>query len=384
VLRRRWILIAVFVILLAAGSLYFGTHHRRSTLLPLATQVPLPAGMLLDNYQWRSDHELITREDVRPNLNDDIMAGRTTARTRDYRVVTIDSGTAAKTILSAFTLSSSWRADDGKIYPYDLDYWTDDAGRISSDGRWTIWVEMHRYHIVGSNGRHFIVANPASRLFHHVDYMPYFINSKVAWMAGRDEWAEVRNDSAGVPHIKVHSVDGKVLREAALGLLKAMSAHDVAYPVMLGVTPSNHALIWDENDKLVDIDLMSPTLPQRVLTLRKPAEGELLDVILSPDGKRLALRTHVNPKHFVFPSWLGWVPPLLQDSVQPLGTHIVWTSDLDGSHLREVGRETLSEDPLIRSSAYNSDRTFSSFRWLPDGKRLSFMYDEKLWTVSAQ
>ena len=48
----------------------------------------------------------------------------------------------------------------------------------------------------------------------------------------------------------------------------------------------------------------------------------------------------------------------------------LWVSNLDGSRMKELG--------YVKGIAF-----IPSLRWLPDGKRMSFIYDKALYTVPA-
>jgi hypothetical protein len=56
----------------------------------------------------------------------------------------------------------------------------------------------------------------------------------------------------------------------------------------------------------------------------------------------------------------------------------LWVSQLDGSQMHKIGHvaELLEDDDA-------TDFLLSDLQWLPDGKRLSFEYNDGLWTVPA-
>lgn len=98
------------------------------------------------------------------------------------------------------------------------------------------------------------------------------------------------------------------------------------------------------------------------------------DVVLSPHGDRLAWLIHVVEKPSSIITFLAkWF-----SSMHPVSRYVLklYTSRLDGSDVQEIGYMEIKGKP----SATNLPRLL---RWLPDGKRLSFVYQGALWTVPA-
>jgi hypothetical protein len=65
------------------------------------------------------------------------------------------------------------------------------------------------------------------------------------------------------------------------------------------------------------------------------------------------------------------------DTLPPEHVVGLWVSDLDGRNLREIGH--LALHPAANSDTDGPDP--EDVQWLPDGKRLSFLYKQALWIV---
>ncbi len=104
----------------------------------------------------------------------------------------------------------------------------------------------------------------------------------------------------------------------------------------------------------------------------------VIGLVLSPRGDRLAWRIHESGRG-------SWLPGFLQDVLVRLSRWEwiprerpsvgLWVSNVDGSNMRLIGRErTTSQTP----------RGFDGLCWSPNGTRLLFRLDDRLYTVSAK
>ncbi len=276
-------------------------------------------------------------------------------------------------------LAQLYSPPKGKQVPYPGKLvFGDDNGRTSPDGKWTIWDADHSYEIVSTAGAtHFRVANPMSRAEHPFDTNPYVYRSGVVWTYNGDRWVEIRPDSKFVPHLYLHELTGKIVSQTVLGPPKPQDFQGDNTPVgpmIVGVTPSNHVVLWDLGSTLIDADLNASPIIVRRYAVKVPSEGTLLDVVLSPDGKTLLWRTHLRSRF----TWAASTLKRLHLHI-PFGTHILWLSDAHGSHMRELARESADEPEIM--SYDNSDYTFYSFRWTPNSRNISFIYDNSIWVM---
>ena len=98
-----------------------------------------------------------------------------------------------------------------------------------------------------------------------------------------------------------------------------------------------------------------------------PANMDVQQVVLSPDSSRLAWKFSVKPLP------LGLKAAINSGYVRRSSpvTAGLWVSDLNLNHLREIGMVDSRDDHI------------TSLRWTPDGKSLSFVDGDALYTVPA-
>jgi len=145
---------------------------------------------------------------------------------------------------------------------------------------------------------------------------------------------------------------------------------------IVGVTPADVVIISRQRGAVLD-DVLAVDVrasPPRVskLTVARRPDGDISEVVLSPQGDRLAWRTQ---------SWsdvkgaLGdWLAGLFRHRTRDMRTTCaVWVSRLDGTDMRQLGSERLTrgEEPDV-------------LRWLPDGKALSFTANQGLYSVPTE
>ena len=207
-----------------------------------------------------------------------------------------------------------------------------------------------------------------------IDYWPYYCRSWTAWMPDSVHWVEMCPDAQGQPWLVVHALNGKLLSQTKFGAKVVNSYQEEPYPgrpALLGVSPRGIAVVWDLARHIYNIDLSrSPAVVTRY-TVDVPNDGALLDAVLSPEGNRILWRTHVAPPQ--------WALDLRFRTRIPcaIGTHTLWLSNSRGGGVRRLDSQTTDDAAGISSD--NPDYTFNSFRWRPDGKAISFIYDGKLW-----
>jgi hypothetical protein len=101
------------------------------------------------------------------------------------------------------------------------------------------------------------------------------------------------------------------------------------------------------------------------------------EVALSPRGDRLAWIIHVMEEPPRMQKWLSrWLPSLKAAPREIIELRI---SQLDGSDMKIIG--------YIDAPNQTQDdwkKWPDKLRWLPDGQRLSFLYDNALWTIPAR
>ena len=185
------------------------------------------------------------------------------------------------------------------------------------------------------------------------------------------------------------------------GLLRTYSL-DAAVPIasntveedspslsLLGAQPDHHILATDsfpkfyENGELVISDKVSMLdfsqerdFVARHYTISKPPNALDREAVLSPQGDRVA--------------WLYGIVhiPLGYNKLQSLYamlhirlsyTAAIWISKPDGGDLHELGSM-----PLINAPTLSTECKSSHLRWTPNGKSLSFLYQNNLYIIPAQ
>src|SRR5262249_55625630 len=124
----------------------------------------------------------------------------------------------------------------------------------------------------------------------------------------------------------------------------------------------------------------------------KPPPGARSDstsLTISPQGDRVAWAFETDS----VPSWSSWLHKIFP-SYRVTSHHVceLWVSRLDGNDMHEVGHLELNPQTSIPQSSMAVARQLLTYalqdhpdqiRWLPDGKRLSFLYKDALYTVPA-
>jgi len=98
------------------------------------------------------------------------------------------------------------------------------------------------------------------------------------------------------------------------------------------------------------------------------------EVVLSPDGKRLAWKLHARENG----AGSGLLARLLAYfGARPRAMISLWVSRLDGSDFHEIGHE---EAPPM----HVWPEAIREAQWTPDGRHVSFLFQDALWTVPAE
>ena len=163
---------------------------------------------------------------------------------------------------------------------------------------------------------------------------------------------------------------GKTIKAEKVDLSKQATGR------FLGATREDSLIIWrykyEEAQKVVigSVALRDRSLATHNWSITLPMKSTLEDMCLSPDGTRLCLG--VKGKHTISGG------ELVRSLLSKLGCHDhttweLWTCNLDGSDMREVGYIDYTPTTDIPYS----------IQWTPDGKRLSFLLAKMLYTVPA-
>ena len=119
--------------------------------------------------------------------------------------------------------------------------------------------------------------------------------------------------------------------------------------------------------------LTTNTADSRLLTVKVPGCSEVSQPVASPDVKRLAFRAVGLSKPGLL-HWLSKFVPRFHHSGSVFVS--VWTVNMDGTQLKEVGR-------VYAAEALNLDSTelVTDLRWSPDGKSIGFRHRMQVYSV---
>jgi hypothetical protein len=186
------------------------------------------------------------------------------------------------------------------------------------------------------------------------------------------------NDSPADPEIRIASpyTSGKVRR---IRLSQSVQGR------ILGCTPDRRLVVCDNNslppNQLLTLCPLAPeTLPAQPtrLTIALPAGYRVCNVLLAPDGETMLwYLTRLLPQQES--PVLRMIHHLLH--TQPHAEASVWVDGLHHLGLRRIGTITYSMQDL--EGPYKTVKDSLRLTWLPDSKRFSFVYHNRLFIRSA-
>jgi hypothetical protein len=150
------------------------------------------------------------------------------------------------------------------------------------------------------------------------------------------------------------------------------------------VTSSDHLLFIDRTTshgdpsylawnglKIREYSLLPAIKRLRSLRVSSPPGVVLQWAEISPNGEQIlwqCTQTYISPIAAWLHRWIHRVP------AEPQQRYGLWASRIDGSGMHEIGHINLSSD---------SDR-LDSIQWLPDSKRVGFVYKDSLYTAPVE
>jgi hypothetical protein len=157
-------------------------------------------------------------------------------------------------------------------------------------------------------------------------------------------------------------------------------------PYVLGVLPDGRVLATDfahignwrrgvnlyEYASLDEDGKPSGGRPVRHTSVRPPPGATVEGVQLSPSGDRLLWHFDGLEGPTFGRNWLPRLLPFTASYYQPHRVTRLAVSRLDGSGLREIGRQEVMRN-----------ESFGDYRWTPDGKRICFRYQDAVYTIPA-
>lgn len=229
-------------------------------------------------------------------------------------------------------------------------------GGLSPDGRKFLWFscstagKIRSFSLDGSQA--------ASIQISMVNPRPGY--RQFAWMPDEHGWVYLDSN-----RLCVHLLEG--------------SPHTLRFPLSTGhrdrflVGVTDHNTVLTSNDqRIYETDLNGAFVEREIPVPKIVREGLLeADIILSPDGKRLAFMTVPS---FQTPPGPDFVQPIWKlFGVAPQSDIRLWTYDLQQRSLHEIGGMS------VRQGIVAPDH----LDWTSDGKYISFMYRNTSYLVSA-
>lgn len=196
----------------------------------------------------------------------------------------------------------------------------------------------------------------------------------VCWKGDSSGWVELFLGSAG-PTAASYSVAANAPTPS---LTPLATNHEGYYgrPVPLGGTIDNGIVIatWAEDERhRVPMHIIHPgssSIPSVRTKVLLPRQADFMEIELSPDGRRLAW-VFVVPNHRRH----GLRLPFFKSSTPDIDQQL-WVSDLDGGKMHRIAAgDSVSKEELT---------TIHFVRWLPDGKTLSFVDHDSIYTVTSE
>lgn len=274
------------------------------------------------------------------------------------------------------------------------------ACQISANGKWLL-----RYGREARHHSYLATTLDDSRSIQHriaIQDVSILIASNPLWMSDSRRWVQVLSRDTGPPYAVVQSLDTPaIVHKIPFSAYPkgTIGYGDAIQPRLLGFVRPNRVLAavgtgsptgWFPTKR---VDLFEFDVGGKAANLREYTvwivAGTWLDagacsrseepIALSPHGDRLAwlvclIEEPSVEQPSVVTKFLGkWFP-----SLRPAPRHILQlrTSRLDGSGVHEIGRMEIPNNTASTELPHN-------LSWLPDGKRLSFIYQQALWTVPA-
>lgn len=338
--KLKFVVVVLVALIGVVMMLAYQTRPDVPSLLPLAHKIASVPGAT-PYYWWLSDHEVMLVQN--PERKDGVFLRH-------------DITTNADTAMPALT--EVFHKTGGSL----------DAVQVSPDGKWTLWNGAGQTTVLASIDGAKFYSIPQKHSAHNI------------WLVDGSGWIEVWGNGEVIDNSQRHTVENP--RQSSL-------------PV-----PVTYAFPNDRNK--VNISHIAATLEDQLLIpLWDSGEGQLptAHIVSSGFGANVAAAkqlnfpaVHENERGDVlfFPvrNKMAWalefyqpLPKLLRDlsSNHAPASHVstgLWITDLNGQKTFVIGcMDTIRQDK--NSGPFN-------IQFNPDGSRLSYVYQNALWTVPTE
>jgi hypothetical protein len=242
---------------------------------------------------------------------------------------------------------------------------------VSPNGQWMLWSSLQttrpqslRTYVAAMDGSRCIP--PAMR-----DW-----STAWCWLPDSRRWLELADEEAESTFRLRAINDGHVIRTITI---KEMVPEGESWLDDTVITSADHMLWGAKRLKardgakavIVEADLQSKSPVVRRFPIRLPPGAEAISISFSPRGDRVAWYLELHQSPSPVRRLLHRLLPVVRADTQTVEG--VWVSRLDGSEMQEIGH-------FVKK--YDGDWAYNIL-WQPDGRRLSFLYQDRLWIVPA-
>ncbi len=300
-----------------------------------------------------------------------------------------------------------WDLRNGSQIPLDaLNHWLtpwnniSDESAVSPDSKWMLLYNFYKG--IEEYGPHATVPKPNSPArrkvigitldgAHQITFFKQAAESNLAWLPDNRhliEWQETDKGTQLFALYDMQSPQAHTILPVVIDK-RANPPITLSEENTLGVTAADHLLLsnWtvraSPDDTIspifvYDIDLRSRPVNIRQIRLPLP-RAEIEEIALSPDGGTIAWKFFFR-EPYSRPNLLQRLLAYLhhQNMTTPspysaTGKVALWISRADGSDLHEIGHINQASELI----------DLAMITWLPDGKSLSFIYQDALYIVPA-
>jgi hypothetical protein len=228
-----------------------------------------------------------------------------------------------------------------------------------------------------------------SHYFQFRSHLPADINTEAIWSADSHHWLEmVWRQSGGRSSVAAANLHSLPPDHAVVKLDMQLPAG--TYVWQDAVEPGKALLVIDDKFRATSPTLRIARVP--FSGKQEPAHWSQASFppgtssgSFSPQRDRLAYMTVSTPKPGYFERLLARIRTEWKREIRPEWR--LWVANLDGSHRHEVGYMVQPPDHppgVAGQGGWMSPSYPQELKWLPDGKRLSYVFDDALYTVPVE
>lgn len=251
----------------------------------------------------------------------------------------------------------------------------------SPNGNWIIWtVSQDETHLA----RRYLVSTSNGTLYHLVEPLKTKEDEPL-WLSSGD-WIE-REDAWGAPgnRLRLHRIgpppsvrDMPLESTEAARLIAGQTGFQdpFEYKAFDQTEVTDYGRAWIEKYSVRPGPGMPDSSLPDVYTVPMPPGRRLLDTEISPDRRRLLFTTWRPDSRSLQARLHHFLPGIPEPAWSDIE---LWTSDIRGNGLYEVGRIPLAgqSDPIFRNEDWDPGA-----RWLPDSRHIEFKHDQTLYMTT--